>query len=208
MPTLLHLDSSPMGEASVSRHLSALYAAKWQAANPDATVITRDLTTSALTPVTAAWVAAAYTPAEALTSEQKDVLALSDELIAELESADEYVIGLPMHNFGVTSTFKLWIDQVARANRTFAYVGGAPQGLLKGKKATFTVASGAVYGEGSAYASYDFVKPYVATVFGFIGVTDTKFVLAGGAGALMHGANRKEFLQPYEEAVEALFGEK
>lgn len=208
MPTLLHLDSSPMGDASVSRHLSALYTAKWTAANPDATVITRDLTTTALTPLTAAWVAAAYTPAEAHTSEQKETLALSDELIAELEAADEYVIGVPMHNFGVAATFKLWVDQVARVNKTFSYATGSPVGLLKGKKATVTIASGGVYGEGSAFASYDFTKPYIATVLGFMGVADVKFVLAGGAGALMRGANREEFLQPYEEAVEALFGDR
>jgi len=207
MPTLLHLDSSPMGDASVSRHLSALYAAKWQAANPDATVITRDLTTTALKPLTAAWVAAAYTPVEAHTSEQKETMALSDELIGELEAADEYIIGLPMHNFGVAGTLKLWIDQIARVNRTFSYDGGAPKGLLQGKKATFTIASGAVYGEGSAYASYDFTKPYLASLFGFLGVTDVNFILAGGAGALMRGGNRQEFLQPYEEAVAARFGE-
>ena len=208
MPTLLHLDSSPMGDASVSRHLSALYAAKWAAANPDGTVITRDLMTSGLTPVTAAWVAAAYTPAEFLTSEQKETLALSDTLIAELEAAEEYVIGLPMHNFGVAATFKLWVDQIARVGRTFKYSSAGPEGLLKGKKATIAISSGGVYGEGTAMASYDLVKPYATTVLGFLGVTDVKFVLAGGAGALMHGANRQEFLQPYEEAVEALVGSR
>lgn len=208
MPTLLHLDSSPMGEASVSRHLSALYAARWVTANPDGRVITRDLTKSGLTPVDAAWVAAAYTPKPARTVEQNAVLALSDELIDELVAADEYVIGLPMHNFSVASNFKLWIDVVARSGRTFSYASGAPEGLLKGKKATFAVASAGVYGEGSAMASFDFVKPYVTWIMQFMGVTDVKFVLAGGAGALMHGKDRKEFLQPYEEAVAALFESK
>jgi hypothetical protein len=29
MPTLLHLDSSPMGDHSVSRHMSATFAERW-----------------------------------------------------------------------------------------------------------------------------------------------------------------------------------
>ena len=209
MPTLLHLDSSPMGDASVSRHLSALYAAKWVAANPDGRVITRDLTKSGLAPVDAAWVAAAYTPKPARTPEQNALLALSDELIDELVEAEEYVIGIPMHNFSVAANFKLWIDVVARAGRTFSYGSGGPEGLLKGKKATFAVASAGVYGEGTAMASFDFVKPFVTWIFQFFGVTDVKFVLAGGTAALRApGADKKEFLQPYEEAVEALFGSK
>jgi FMN-dependent NADH-azoreductase len=58
---------------------------------------------------------------------------LSDELIRELELANELVIGVPMHNFSVPGTLKLWIDQVARPGKTFSYAGGAPAGLLKKK---------------------------------------------------------------------------
>ena len=71
-----------------------------------------------------------YTPEEARTPEQKELLALSDTLLAELEQADEYVIGVPMHNFGVPSVLKLWIDQIARVGRTFSYADGTPKGLI------------------------------------------------------------------------------
>ncbi len=49
MSTLLHIDASPLGEASVSRHLSGEFVRKWQEANPTGKVITLDLTTSAET---------------------------------------------------------------------------------------------------------------------------------------------------------------
>ena len=62
-------------------------------------------------------------------------------MIAELQQTDEWVIGVPMHNFSISSPLKLWIDHVARAGKTFAYVDGKPQGLLTGKKVTFVVAS-------------------------------------------------------------------
>src|ERR1700722_12199791 len=98
--TLLDINSSPLGEASVSRHLTAEFVENWQLANQDGKVINRDLTTTSIPPVSAAWVGAAYSPEDARTPAQREQLGLSDTLIAELEAADEYVFGVPMHNFG------------------------------------------------------------------------------------------------------------
>jgi len=36
-----------------------------------------------------------YTPESARPAQQKELLSLSDSLLAELEQADEYVIGVP-----------------------------------------------------------------------------------------------------------------
>ena len=205
MPTLLHLDSSPLGEASISRHLTSEFVDSWKLANPDGKVITRDLTKSGLVTIDAAWIGAAYTPEASRTAEQRQALALSDELLEELFAADEYVFGVPMHNFSIPGTFKLWIDQIARAGKTFAYVDGAPKGLLTGKKATFLIASGGVYGAGSAMASFNFVEPYLRTVFAFLGVAETTFQTAGGTASLNYGGNREEFLTPQVEAIRARF---
>jgi FMN-dependent NADH-azoreductase len=203
--TLLHLDSSPMGDASISRHLTAEFVQNWKLANPGGKVITRDTTTSAIPPVNAAFVAAIYTPEADLSPTQRELLALSDTLIAELFAADEYVFGVPMHNFSIASTLKLWIDQIARANKTFSYDGGAPLGLLTGKKATFLIASGAKYDAGTAFASYNHVEPYLRSVFSFLGVQDVTVIAAGGAGALRYGVSREDFLLPYEQSVRAQF---
>ncbi len=204
MSTLLHVDSSPMGTYSVSRHLSSTFTDHWQKGHAGGTVVTRDLSTSGLVSITAAWVAAAYTPVEARTPEQKAALAQSDELVKELQAADEIAIGVAMHNFGIPSVLKQWIDLIARVGVTFAYVDGAPKGLLAGKKITFLIATGGAYGPGTAAASLNFVEPYLKTIFGFLGVSDVTFHTAGGAAALNYGANREEFLQPHDEAVAAL----
>jgi FMN-dependent NADH-azoreductase len=129
-------------------------------------------------------------------------LAPSDELIAELERADEYVIGVAMHNFSIPSVLKLWIDQVVRSGRTFAYAESGPQGLLRGKKATILAASGGVYEVGTPASALNFIDPYLKTILGFIGVTDVKFVNAGGAARVMTGVvDRETFLKPTLEAV-------
>jgi FMN-dependent NADH-azoreductase len=206
MPTLLHIDSSPLGDASVSRQLSKEFVQNWKEANPSGKIITRDLNATSLKPVTGEWVGAAYTPEDARTSAQRELLAPSDILVAELQAADEYVFGVPMHNFGIPSVLKLWIDLIARAGKTFSYANGAPQGLLGGKKATFLVASGGTYDADTAMASYNFVEPYLGTVFGFLGVTDIRFIHAGGAAALNYGKiDRQVFLKPHVESIRAQF---
>ncbi|MBV8114122.1 MAG: NAD(P)H-dependent oxidoreductase, partial [Silvibacterium sp.] len=198
MSTLLHVDSSPLGDASVSRNLSKEFVQNWKEANPHGKIVTRDLSKAILKPVTAEWVGAAYTPEDARNAGQRNLLSVSDALVAELQEADEYVFGVPMHNFGIPSVLKLWIDLIARAGKTFSYANGAPEGLLKNKKATFLVAAGGNYDADTAMASFNFVEPYLRTVFGFLGVTDIRFITAGGAAALNYGKiDRQTFLKPH-----------
>jgi FMN-dependent NADH-azoreductase len=203
--TLLHIDSSPLGEASVSRHLTREFVLNWKLANPGGRVIVRDLATTSIPPVNAAWIGAVYTPEAARTSDQRNLLTLSDTLVAELQAADEFVFGVPMHNFSVPSTFKLWIDQITRVNKTFSYATGTPVGLLTGKKATILIAAGGSYDRGTAMASFNFVEPYLRTLFGFLGVADTTFLTAGGAAALNRGADRQAFFQPLVESIRTQF---
>jgi len=204
MPTILHLDSSPL-PTSISRELTREFVATWKATHPDGTVIYRDLAANAPKPLDAAWVFASYSPEASRTPEQKTLLAPSEELIAELSRADEYVIGVAMHNFAIPSVLKLWVDQIVRVGRTFSYGANGPKGLLQGKKATVLSASGGVYNAGTPAAAVNFMDPYLKMVLGFIGVTDTTFVTAAGAARVMTGAvDRQTFLNPILAQVRAL----
>jgi len=127
MLTLLHIDSSSLYGRSASRELNAAFVTESNARHPDGRVIDRDLNATAIPPINEEWVGAVYTPEETRTLKQKEVLLLSDALLDELEQADEYVIGVPMHNFGVPSVLKLWVDPVARVGRTFSYADGRPK---------------------------------------------------------------------------------
>lgn len=203
MPTLLHIDSSPLYGRSVSRQLTGAFVAQWKSSHPDETVVYRDLNATPIPPVNAEWVGAVYTPEAARTPQQKELLSLSDSLLAELEHADEYVFGVPMHNFGVPSVLKLWIDQIARVGRTFSYADGKPKGLMTGKKATFIIATGGIYDAQTQMASFNFVEPYLRSVFGFLGVTDASFLTAGGTSALNQGQDRDLFLAPHLQVVQS-----
>jgi FMN-dependent NADH-azoreductase len=202
MPTLLHIDSSPVYGRSVSRELTTAFVTQWKASHPDGRVIDRDLNATAIPSVTAEWVGAVYTPEEARTPQQKELLSLSDSLLADLEPAAVYGSGVPMHNFGVPSVLKLWIDQIARVGKTFSYAGGTPKGLLTGKRATFIIATGGIYDAQTQMASFNFVEPYLRSVFGFLGVTDATFLTAGGTSLLNQGHDRNAFLAPHLQAVQ------
>jgi FMN-dependent NADH-azoreductase len=51
-------------------------------------------------------------------------------------------------------------------------------------------------------ASFNFVEPYLRSVFGFLGVTDATFLTAGGTAALNQGQDRNSFLTPHLQAVQ------
>jgi FMN-dependent NADH-azoreductase len=202
MPTLLRIDSSPMNASnSFSRHLTGEFVRQWQDRHPDGAFVARDLAATPLPVLTSEWIAAAYTPEAARTSEQRNLLALSDGLIAELQAADEYVIGVPMHNFSVPGALKLWIDQVARAGKTFTYDGGVPAGLLRNKHLTLIVTSGGSYEPGTPRGAMDFTEPYLRSVFGFLGVTDIRIVRAGGTSSARDANARAALLQSAGEAI-------
>jgi FMN-dependent NADH-azoreductase len=204
MATLLHLNTSPL-PSSVSRELTREFVSNWKASHPSGKVIDRDLAANPPKPLDQAWIYAIFTPEEARQPEQKDLIAYSDQCISELELADEYVIGVAMHNFSIPSVLKLWIDQVVRRGRTFSYGADGPKGLLSGKKATVLVATGGVYDAGTPYAALNFIDPYLRTILGFIGITDVKFVTAGGTAQLMSGTvDRGQFLQPHLEQVRSI----
>jgi len=204
MPTLLQIDSSPL-DSSISRELTSAYVEAWKTANPTGTVTSRNLLNEELKPIDQPWVFAAYTPEENQSPEQKQLLAQSEKFIAELQAADELVIGAGMHNFGIPASLKLWIDLVARRGKTFAYGANGPEGLLTVKKATILISTGGVYTADSPASAMDFVEPYLRTVFGFLGIKDVRVVTASGAAQVMTGAvERDVFIKPVVEKVKSL----
>lgn len=167
---ILRIDSSARLAGSVSRDLSTQVIARMG----DIEVTRRDLGIAPVPQIDEDWVTANFTPAADRTGAQKATLALSDELVAELQAADTVVIGLPIYNFGVPASLKAWIDQVARAGVTFRYTEEGPQGLLEGKRAIVVVASGGT----EAGSQIDFATGYIRHILAFIGITDVDFVTA------------------------------
>ena len=204
MPTLLQINVSARGDYSVSRKLSAAFAEQWKSKHPDGQVIERDLTKTELPFVDLPWIAAAYSTPDQHTPEHKKAIAISDNLIGELLQADEIVIGTPMYNFAVPAALKAWIDHVVRIGKTFNAGPQGYEGLVKGKKATFIIASGGNYAPGAPAEKYNQETPYLQSVFGFIGITDTKAIHSGDTTSVMQGkVSMEDYLKPHLEEVKA-----
>jgi len=205
MPTLLHIDASPRSDRSVSRQLTQEFSVAWKEANPDGQIIYRDLGHNPVPLVTETFITAVYTLPEARSPELRAAISTSDQLIAELQTATDYVFGVPMYNFSVPAAFKAYIDQIVVPDRTYAYTAdgsGSRTGLLREKKATVIMSRGWLYRNGSPLSSCNLQEPWIRMILGFVGVTDLEFVVAEGIANLDRGkVGRDEYLRPIREQI-------
>ncbi|WP_009631526.1 FMN-dependent NADH-azoreductase [Synechocystis sp. PCC 7509] len=199
MAHILHIDSSPRGERSHSRSLTHRFVTDWKNAHPQDTVTYRDLGHHPAPHVDEPWIAAAYSEPKTHSPELQKAISTSDTLVDELLAADRYVFGVPMYNFNVPSTFKAYIDQIVRVNRTFAVNEQGYQGLVHGKKLLVITSSGGSYKSGTPTAGYDFQVPFLKAIFGLIGITDITFIHADNMDRGDEG--RKESLTDASNAI-------
>lgn len=175
---ILHLDSSILGDASASRILSAAITDELRREHPAAVVVHRDLAVEPIPHLDGAVAAGFRSPGvgdfdDATRAEH----ARSETLVRELLASDVIVVGAPMYNFSVPSQLKAWIDRVAQVGRTFKYTENGPVGLVQGKRVIVASTRGGMYSAGPA-AAMDFQEAYLRAVFGFLGITDVRFVRA------------------------------
>jgi FMN-dependent NADH-azoreductase len=178
---LLHIDSSPLGEASVSRLLTQSIVDGYRRSAPGLRVTHRDLGAAAPDHLDAELLKVVRLhQEEGLTPRQRTERARTDELIEEFLAADIVVIGAPMYNFSVPSQLKAWIDRIAQAGRTFRYTEAGPVGLAGGKTVVIASSRGGVYSTSEQMRALDHQESYLRTVLGFLGVTDVRVVRAEG----------------------------
>jgi FMN-dependent NADH-azoreductase len=178
---LLHIDSSPLGGNSVSRELTQRIVAQWKTAHPHAKLEYLDLAKDAPSHLSMDSLGFRVGPnAGGLSDIQRRENEISERLVTQFLAADVIVIGAPMYNFSVPTQLKAWIDRIAQAGRTFTYTEKGPKGLAGGKTVIVASSRGGVYSTNPALVGLDHQESYLKTVFGFLGVTDIRFVRAEG----------------------------
>jgi FMN-dependent NADH-azoreductase len=166
---LLHIDTSILGDHSVSRKISAAAVARLRDVTPGLDVIYRDYADKPLPHLSGAYLAG-----------QSEDVAQGAEALEEFLAADIVVIGVPMYNFTIPSQLKAWIDRILVVGKTFRYGEGGLERLCGGKRVVVAMSRGGFYGPDSPAASAEHLEAYLRTIFGFIGVTDLTFVAADG----------------------------
>ena len=181
MSKILAIHASPRGERSHSRRLAEVFLGAWQARHPQSQLTRREIGRALIPPVNEAF----YPEPQARPLSMQADLAFSDELVGELLGHDLLVISTPMHNFGVPSGLKAWIDQIVRLGLTFNHTldNGVAQyePLVHGKKALIVTSRGGFgFGPGGELEAMNHADPLLRTALGFIGITDITVVAAEG----------------------------
>ncbi|WP_353498932.1 FMN-dependent NADH-azoreductase [Vibrio sp. CB1-14] len=168
MSNTLVLKSSILGDYSQSNQIIA------QAIEGKPNVTTRDLAAEPVPVLDMAVATALRSAGDDLSDELKQIVELSDSLITELKEADTVVIAAPMYNFMIPTQLKNYFDLIARAGVTFKYTETGPVGLIDNKKVVVLTTRGGIHKDTQRDSMHD----YLATILGFLGMTDVEFVYA------------------------------
>ena len=179
MKRILHLKSSLQGKESYSIKLGQAIVDKIIEKYSGSILEELNLVESEIPHLTSAVLRTFFIPTDKLSSEERELIALSDSLVKQLLAADIIVIGAPLINFTIHSSLKAWIDHITRAGVTFGYAENGPVGKVTGKKAYVAMSSGGIYSEGLGKMN-DFVAPYLKAFLGFLGMTDVTVFRAEG----------------------------
>lgn len=191
MSNTLVLKSSILGDYSQSNQIIE------QAIEGKSNVTIRDLAAEPVPVLDMAVATALRSTGDDLSDELKAIVKLSDELIAELQKAEKVVIAAPMYNFMIPTQLKNYFDLIARAGVTFKYTETGPVGLIKDKKVVVVTTRGGIHKDTPRDSMHD----YLATILGFLGMTDVEFVYAealnmGDEPAAENRASALEALAP------------
>ncbi|WP_019925145.1 FMN-dependent NADH-azoreductase [Nocardia sp. BMG111209] len=158
MSYLLHIDSSALGDASISRQVARSFRDTWQGA-----VVHRDLAVTPVPHLDAAGIHARTVAPADRTPEQAAAAAIQEELIEEFLGAGAYLFTVPLYNLTMPSVFKAWLDQIMVVGRTIDPAGVAP---TAGRPAVLISARGGGYGPGTPRHGMDYVVPVLETILG------------------------------------------
>lgn len=180
MARLLRIDASSRVHGSHSLEVADYFQNQWLQQHHDDEVVVRSLRRDPVPNIEDATITGFYTPSTEHDADLQAATALSDQLIGELMSSDILLISTPMYNFSVPSALKAWIDQIVRIGYTFDFDPESGfKGLVQGKRAVVVTATGAVFSN-PAMSAFNFLDPYLRTLLGFLGITDSHFIAVEG----------------------------
>lgn len=180
MPTLLHLQASPMGERSISTRVANVVIDEYRARHPDGVVVVRDLFHAPLPAFDEVGVGGQQSILFGceMNATQRETWDEVEAVIEELRAADAIVVSVPMWNFSIPYPLKHWLDVVLQPSYAFSW---SPEtgytGLLgSAEKPVQIVMSRAGAYESAAKHAMDHQTPYLRFIFEFMGYSDVRLL--------------------------------
>lgn len=174
---LLHIISTPRGLASNTVRVSNVLLEALLEKYENLTIRSLDLFNADLPSVAGRNIESKYMlmTGQALDAPSENSWRQIEKNIEQFLDADAYLLTVPMWNFGIPYALKYYIDAIVQPGYLFRYdEEGRPEGLVKGRKMICVTSRGGDYSSGPLLA-YDFIEPYLRTIFGFVGITDIHF---------------------------------
>lgn len=175
MAKLLHIQGSPRGNRSRSNNIVEKFISTYKTKNDKDDVELLDVWASPLPDFDGAMLDAKYAviSGDNETDEQKSAWSEVQQLFDQFNSADKYLITVPMWNFGIPYRLKQYIDIITQPGMAWSY---SPEesykGLLKNKSVVVIYTSGDRYGQGTGFEAFDLQKPYINLWLNFIGISN------------------------------------
>lgn len=174
---ILRISCSPHGKAGESHKLSEVIVGCLSERASTVSITDRLIGIDPIAHIGADYISADYSKISGMLEREKSDIpsaVRSEVLIDELERADVIVIATPMHNLGLPSVLKAWIDHVVRPGRTFEVSGQGKHGLLPDRPVFVAVSAGGRY-SGARVHQPDYLTPYLREILRSVGLTDLTF---------------------------------
>ena len=186
MKKILHIISTPRGDASRTLKISGYFLESLKKKHPDCAIDTLDLFKDTIPSLTLKTVSGKYVllAGKDLSGELKEAWRDIERVITRFLSADAYLISAPMWNFSIPYVLKYYIDIIVQPKYLFRYTDNGPEGLAKNKKMVLITSRGGDYSAASPFHAYDYQEPYLRAIFNLVGITDITFINAQPMDAL------------------------
>lgn len=178
---LLHIIATPRAAGSNTLRISQEFLTALREDQPDVEIETLDLFRHDLPAVAGENIESKYKVLMGLPVDRMHAESWGEveRLIAQFMAADAYLVTTPMWNFSVPYALKYYIDSIVQPGYLFAYdEQGVPVGLCRDKRMMCITTRGGDYSAGGPLHSFDLQVPYLLTIFGFVGITDVRFLHA------------------------------
>ncbi|WP_430431403.1 FMN-dependent NADH-azoreductase [Oceanicaulis sp.] len=178
---VLRVDASVRKDGSLSRKIGDAFMEALRKTHPAVKLTERDVGLNPPSIITSDWVAAAFTPQDDRSAAQSQLLAPSDQAIAELREAEIILITAPMYNYGMPAGLKAWVDSVVRKDKTFTFDlarGDFPlKPILSGKTLVLATAWGEFgFEPGGVRDGQGHLVGHVKAVSGYLGADRVEHV--------------------------------
>ncbi len=175
MSKILYLQASPRAGQSLSIAVADAFLDAYRRHHPADTVTVLNLFREELPPFDGAVLAAKYAVLNGKphTPDQAAAWKAIERIASEFAGHDKFVLAAAMWNFSIPYRLKHYLDLIVQPGLTFRF---SPEsgysGLVTGKPAFLALARGGEYPPGGPAAAFDFQRPYLQTILGFIGFTE------------------------------------